>query len=75
MSRQTKDWGREFLAKGTTCKSRKGREAQSVQETQSSSAELKLEEGMYTGRRWCKVEKELSPEIMGQIIMRKLLRV
>lgn len=44
-----------------------------VQETESRSVELKLEEGMTTGR-WCKVGKELRPGSLGQIIMRKLLK-
>lgn len=52
---------------------KKGR-AQSVQEIQSRSVELKLEEGMLTNRRWCKVGKELRPEITHQIIIRKPLR-
>lgn len=52
---------------------KKGR-AQSVQEIQSRSVELKLEEGMLTNRRWCKVGKELRPEITRQIIIRKPLR-
>lgn len=69
-----KDWGREFLAKRIYVKPQREARARSVQETQSRSVELKLEEGTLTSGRWCKVAKALGPGGMGQIIMWKPLK-
>ena len=66
--------GENFWQKQQHERPKKEGRAQSVQEIQSRSVELKLEEGMLTNRRWCKVGKELRPEITRQIIIRKLLR-